>query len=57
MLLSDTVRMHAALRKAGVPADLYVGEGMPHGGFGGAGPETVDMDADLERWLTRFWRD
>ena len=34
-LLSDTVRMHAALRKAGVDAFLYVGEAMPHAGFAG----------------------
>ena len=33
-LLSDTVRMHAALRAAGVEADLYVAEAMPHAGFG-----------------------
>lgn len=33
-LLSDTVRMHAALRAAGVEADIYVAEAMPHAGFG-----------------------
>ncbi len=54
LLLSDTVRMHAALRKAGVDADLYVVEAMGHGGFGlpGTGiPEDEDALADLKRWL------
>lgn len=56
LLLSDTVRMHAALRTAGVEADLYVGEGMPHGGFGlpTAGvPEDQAAFGDLQRWISR----
>ncbi len=56
LLLSDTARMHAALRKAGVDADLYVVEAMGHGGFGlpGSGiPEDEDALADLKRWLAR----
>lgn len=56
LLLSDTARMHAALRKAGVEADLYVGEAMPHGGFSlptlGV-PEDKDALADLQRWIKR----
>jgi acetyl esterase/lipase len=54
LLLSDTVRMHAKLRKAGVAADLYVGEGMPHSGFDGLSastPEDEDARADLIRWI------
>ncbi|WP_374143483.1 alpha/beta hydrolase [Sphingomonas sp.] len=59
LLLSDSVRMHAALRKAGVEADLYVGEAMPHGGFamlGADAPEDVDARADMIRWLARHWK-
>jgi len=58
LLLSDSVRMHAALRKAGAEADLYVGEAMPHGGFivlGRETPEDRDARADLVRWLARHW--
>lgn len=58
ILLSDTVRMHAALRKAGVEADLFVGEAMPHGGFNIVGkdtPEDVEMREDLKRWLAQHW--
>jgi len=55
LLLSDTVRMHAKLRKAGVEAELFVGEAMPHGGFGGRSPEDSDNVADTLRWLARYW--
>lgn len=58
LLLSDTVRLHARLRKAGVEADLYVVEGMPHGGFDAimaSTPEDQDARADLLRWVeSRF---
>lgn len=56
LLLSDTVRMHAKLRKAGVAADLYVGEGMPHAGFDGLmaiTPEDQDAREDLIHWIDR----
>lgn len=56
LLLSDTVRMHAALRKAGVQAELYVREGMPHSGFSAEAPEQIDAVADTARWLDQHWR-
>lgn len=56
MLLSDTVRMHAALRRAGVEAELYVGEGMPHSGLGGRSPEDLQAQEDTVRWLARWWK-
>lgn len=59
LLLSESVRMHAALRKAGVESDLYVGEAMPHAGFvvlGAETPEDIDARNDLVRWLDRHWR-
>ena len=43
VLLSDTVRMHRALLRAGVTAELQVWEAMPHGGFGGFTPEDREM--------------
>lgn len=59
LLLSDTVRMHALLRRHGIEADLYVGEAMPHGGFAILGidtPEDVQAREDLDRWLDVHWR-
>ena len=51
LLLSDTVRLHRAMRAGGVEAELHVWEAMPHGGFGGAAPEDADMTAELRRFF------
>lgn len=55
LLLSDSARMHAALRKAGIETDLYVGEGMPHSGFPDSTPEQAEAIADTVRWLEKHW--
>jgi monoterpene epsilon-lactone hydrolase len=54
-LLSDTVRMHRALRAAGVAADLHVWEAAGHGGFLGAAPEDADRTAEVRRFVDRHW--
>lgn len=51
LLLSNTVRMHRALRKAGVPAELHVFEAMPHGGFLGDTPEDLELSGELVRFV------
>jgi epsilon-lactone hydrolase len=53
ILLSDTVRMHRALLKAGIPAELHVWEAMPHGGFFGA-PEDQEVFVEQARFI-REW--
>ena len=55
LFLSNTVRMHRALLAAGVPAELHVFEGMPHGGFGGA-PEDAELDFEVRRYVDTHWR-
>jgi acetyl esterase/lipase len=50
LLLSGAVRMHQRLRAADLPADLYVLEAAPHGGFFGSAPE----DRELNRQARRF---
>jgi monoterpene epsilon-lactone hydrolase len=52
LFLSNTVRLHRALRQARVPAQLHVFEAMPHGGFMGA-PE----DAELAQEIRAFVRE
>jgi monoterpene epsilon-lactone hydrolase len=52
LLLSPTVMMHRALRRAGIEADLHVFEAMPHGGLGGSSPE----DHELRGEIARFFR-
>lgn len=48
--LSNTVRFHRALRKAGVEAELHVWEAMPHGGFFGA-PEDQEVFEEQARFI------
>jgi acetyl esterase/lipase len=56
LLLSDTVRMHRALRRAGVAAELHVSEASPHGGFMGAGaPEDAEIIAECRRFMFEAW--
>lgn len=52
VFLSNSARIHRALRKAGIEAELHVWEAMPHGGFGGA-PEDLEMKAEFSRFLAR----
>ncbi len=51
LFLSNTVRMHRALRRAGVSAELHVFEAMPHGGFLGSTPEDLELSAELVRFV------
>lgn len=53
MLLSSTVMMHRALRRAGLEADLHVFEAMPHGGFGHATPEDSERLAETAYFIRR----
>ncbi|WP_226583271.1 alpha/beta hydrolase [Acuticoccus sediminis] len=50
LFLSNTVRLHRKLRRAGATAELHVFEAMPHGGFGGA-PEDLELAAELVRFV------
>lgn len=54
LYLSNTVRMHRALRAAGVDAQLHVFEAMPHGGFF-AGPEDIEKDQEVARFVAAHW--
>ncbi|ADP82126.1 alpha/beta hydrolase [Pseudofrankia inefficax] len=49
--LSNTVRMHRALRAAGVDAQLHVLEACPHGGFMVDTPEQSELDADIRQFI------
>ena len=51
LFLSNTVRMHRALRRADVPADLHVFEAMPHGGFTGRTPEDVELLREVSAFV------
>ncbi len=53
LLLSDTVRLHRALRNAGVVAELHIWEAMPHGGFSGLAPEDAELTTELKAFFAR----
>lgn len=55
LFLSNTVRMHLALRAAGVAAELHVLEAAPHGGFFGAAPEDADLVREMRRFCDAHW--
>ena len=55
LMLSDTVRVHRKLRRAGVVADLHVYEGMAHAEYAAlvGTPELTEHYAELDRFLRR----
>ena len=54
-LLSDNVRMHRALRAAGVDASLHVWEAAGHGGFLGMAPEDAERGTEIRRFANEVW--
>ncbi len=55
LFLSNTVRMHRALRRAGVEAELHAFEAMPHGGFMGGTPEDDELREEVSRFVRAHW--
>ncbi|HKD67181.1 MAG TPA: alpha/beta hydrolase [Candidatus Binataceae bacterium] len=55
IFLSNSVRMHRALLRAGIEVELHVWEAMPHGGFGGITPEDVEVQAEIKRFIEKHW--
>ncbi|SER70509.1 Acetyl esterase/lipase [Streptomyces sp. yr375] len=55
LLLSDTVRMHRALRAAGIEAELHVFEAAGHGMFLGGTPEDRDKAREIRRFIDEHW--
>jgi len=54
LFLSNTVRMHRALRAADIPAELHVVEAGGHGNFPGT-PESEEMDREVRRFIQAAW--
>jgi monoterpene epsilon-lactone hydrolase len=56
LFLSNCVRMHRALRNAGIEAELHVWEAALHGGFFMSdAPEAAEEQAEHARFLTKHW--
>jgi acetyl esterase/lipase len=55
LFLSNTVRMHRALRAAGVEAELHVWEAAGHAMFLGGTPEDAERVREVRRFVDRVW--
>jgi len=57
LFLSNAVRMHRSMRRAGVPVELHIVEGAPHGGMLGERrtPEDAEMEAEMRRFVIECW--
>ncbi|GGL60778.1 hypothetical protein GCM10010129_00340 [Streptomyces fumigatiscleroticus] len=55
VLLSDSVRMHRALRAAGIPAELHLLEAAGHGKFAGIGPEYRELSREIRAFADAHW--
>lgn len=56
LYLSNTVRMHRALRAADVAAELHVTEAGPHTGFPGS-PEGEQIEREIRRFIKAAWQE
>ena len=52
VFLSNSARIHRALRRARIDAELHVWEAMPHGGFGNA-PEDREFRVEFAHFLAK----
>lgn len=55
LFLSNAVRMHRALRKAGVPAELHIMEAAPHGAFA-SWPEVAELNSEVRAFCDARWK-
>jgi acetyl esterase/lipase len=55
LFLSNAVRMHRALRRAGIEAYLHVKEAAPHSGFFGFAPEDAEIDDEIRAFARTRW--
>jgi len=55
LLLSPSVMMHRALRRAGMEAGLHLIEAMPHGGPGGTSAEDREQQGEIAAFSPASW--
>jgi acetyl esterase/lipase len=55
VFLSNAVRMHRALRDAGIEAELHILEAAAHGAFGGSTPEEASLNRETRRFCEKWW--
>ncbi len=55
LFLSNTVRMHRALRQAGIEAELHIFEAATHVAFF-SGPEAADRTREARHFVDQYWK-
>jgi len=55
MFLSNSVRLHRALRKVGVDAELHIWEAMPHGVFVDV-PEEAEVNMEVQQFVSHCFQ-
>lgn len=55
LFLSNAVRLHRALREAGVEAELHILEAAAHMAFGGRSPEEAALGRETRRFCEKHW--
>ncbi|MCB2077246.1 MAG: alpha/beta hydrolase [Novosphingobium sp.] len=55
LFLSNAVRLHRAMRKAGVAADLHIIEAAHHGAMGADLPEIAELDREIRAFCAAHW--
>jgi acetyl esterase/lipase len=55
LFLSNTVRLHRALRAAGLQSELHVVEGAGHGVFLGQAPEDEEIEVEVRAFIDAHW--
>lgn len=56
LFLSNAVRLHRALRAAGVAAELHILEAAAHGAFGGGSSEEAELDREIRAFCEANWQ-
>ncbi|MCX7865183.1 MAG: alpha/beta hydrolase [Novosphingobium sp.] len=56
LFLSNAVRLHRALHKARIPAELHIVEAAVHGAFGGGAPEDAELAEELRGFCRARWK-
>lgn len=51
LFLSNSVRMHRALRNAAIPVQCHIFEARPHLGFGGHAVEDQEVMGEVDRFV------
>ena len=56
VFLSNAVRMHRKLLNAQIHAELHIWDAMPHGQFSGFSPEEIEINASINQFINKYFK-